>query len=103
MDSKDIKTVIRNGQVIITGYPEKTNNSPWISVEEQLPSIDEEVVVLCDIFNNGVLKVNFGHIVDKTIAKDYNGWNIPNVVFWQPFNDPRIEKYITEKAKQQTI
>ena len=28
--------------------------------------------------------ISFGHIVDKTICQDYNGWNIPNVVYWFP-------------------
>ena len=37
-----------------------------------------------------ILKFNaFGHIVDKKIAKDYNGWNIPDVEYWLPFVDPK--------------
>lgn len=63
----------------------------WISVEDNLPEQDEEVVVLCDEFNTApVYKISFGHIVDKTIYRDYNGWNIPNVVYWFPL--PKLPK-----------
>lgn len=57
----------------------------WISVEEKLPKQDEEVIVLCDDLNVAPnYKIAFGHIVDKNICQDYNGWNIPNVVYWFP-------------------
>lgn len=56
----------------------------WISVKDELPSVDEEVVVLT---KDG--EICFGHIVDKKIAKDYNGWNIPDVEYWLPFVDPK--------------
>lgn len=56
----------------------------WISVKEELPPVDEEVVVFT---TDG--RLCFGHIVDKKIAKDYNGWNIPNVEYWLPFVDPQ--------------
>ena len=57
----------------------------WRSVEEELPKQDEEVIVLCGDSNTAPnYKISFGHIVDKTICKDYNGWNIPNVVYWFP-------------------
>ena len=57
----------------------------WISVEDDLPRQDEEVIVLCGDSNTAPnYKISFGHIVDKTICKDYNGWNIPNVVYWFP-------------------
>ena len=55
----------------------------WISVKDELPPVDEEVVVFT---TEG--RLCFGHIVDKKIAKDYNGWNIPNVEYWLPFVDP---------------
>ena len=58
---------------------------PWISVEKSLPKQDEEVIVWCDELNTApCYKIAFGHIVDKAICKDYNGWNIPNVVYWFP-------------------
>ena len=36
-------------------------------------------------------EICFGHIVDKKIAKDYNGWNTPDVEYWLPFVDPKDE------------
>lgn len=56
----------------------------WISVKEELPPVDKEVVVFTTDD-----RLCFGHIVDKKIAKDYNGWNIPNVEYWLPFVDPK--------------
>ena len=57
----------------------------WRSVEEELPKQDEEVIVLCDDLNVAPnYRISFGHIVDKTTCQDYNGWNIPNVVYWFP-------------------
>ena len=58
--------------------------SDWVSVKNGLPPIDEEVIVLTTIG-----RISFGHIVDKKIAKDYNGWNIPDVEYWLPFVDPK--------------
>ena len=63
----------------------KVQLNQWISVDENLPKQDKEVIVLCDELNVAPnYKISFGHIVDKTICKDYNGWNIPNVVYWFP-------------------
>lgn len=56
----------------------------WISVKDELPPADEEVVVFT---TEG--RLCFGHIVDKKIAKDYNGWNIPDVEYWLPLVDPK--------------
>lgn len=56
----------------------------WVSVNNRLPPVDKEAVVLT---KDG--EICFGHIVDKKIAKDYNGWNIPNVEYWLPFVDPK--------------
>ena len=58
----------------------------WISVKDELPPVDKEVVVFT---TEG--RLCFGHIVDKKIAKDYNGWNIPDVEYWLPFVDPKDE------------
>ena len=66
-------------------WAEENPKLHWISVTDSLPKQDEEVIVLCDELNTApVYKISFGHIVDKTICKDYNGWNIPNVVYWFP-------------------
>lgn len=56
----------------------------WVSVKDELPPVDKEAVVLT---TGG--EICFGHIVDKKIAKDYNGWNIPDVEYWLPFVDPK--------------
>jgi len=58
----------------------------WISVKDELPPVDKEVVVFT---TEG--RLCFGHIVDKKIAKDYNGWNIPDIEYWLPFVDPKDE------------
>ena len=63
----------------------KVQLNQWISIDENLPKQDEEVIVLCDELNVAPnYKISFGHIVDKNICQDYNGWNIPNVVYWFP-------------------
>lgn len=56
----------------------------WVPVKDRLPPVDKEAVVLT---KDG--KISFGHIVDKKIAKDYNGWNIPDVEYWLPFVNPK--------------
>lgn len=65
---------------------EELSKSDWVSVEDGLPPVDKEVIVLTTIG-----RISFGHIVDKKIAKDYNGWNIPDVEYWLPFVDPKDE------------
>ena len=60
----------------------------WISVKDSLPKQDEEVIALSYKFN--CYKISFAHIVDKTVCKDYNGWNVPDVVYWFPM--PKIPK-----------
>lgn len=56
----------------------------WVSIKDRLPPVDKEAVVLTKYG-----EICFGHIVDKKIAKDYNGWNIPDVEYWLPFVDPK--------------
>lgn len=68
----------------------------WISVKDRLPEQDEEVIALCDDLNiSQFYKISFAHIVDKTMCQDYNGWNIPNVVYWFPM--PKLPKEQEEK------
>jgi len=73
---------------------ECADNNPklsWINVKDSLPKQDEEVIVLRDEFNTSYFyKISFAHIVDKTVCRDYNGWNIPDVVYWFPM--PKIPK-----------
>ena len=54
--------------------------------EEFLPPVDEEVIALV----GDSLMISFAHIVNKEIAVDYNGWNIPDVRYWMPC--PPIEE-----------
>ena len=74
----------------ITYIANKVENKPkevslmWASVKDKLPLVGEEAIVLT---TEG--EICFGHIVDKKIAKDYNGWNIPNVEYWLPFVNPK--------------
>ena len=95
-DSKEYKTAFgtfyfddtfaahREGFVV--GYEQAEKDlARWIPVEEALPEIDEEVIVLIDELGTApIYKIGFGHIVDKNIAVDYNGWNTPGVKFWMP-------------------
>ena len=83
---KGIKIMAASKKDAIKKYNHKKNQvSPvWVSVKDRLPPVDKEAVVLT---TDG--EICFGHIVDKKIAKDYNGWNIPNVEYWLPFVDPK--------------
>lgn len=57
----------------------------WISVDEKLPEMDEEVIVLTDeLGTTPIYKISFGHIVNIERCIDYNGWNIPGVKYWMP-------------------
>ena len=57
----------------------------WISVDEKLPEMDEEVIVLTDELGTApIYKISFGHIVDVERCIDYNGWNCPGVMYWMP-------------------
>lgn len=57
----------------------------WISVDERLPEMDEEVIVLTDELGTApIYKIAFGHIVDVKRCIDYNGWNTPGVKYWMP-------------------
>lgn len=72
-------------EIVKVNKGEMVHINRFISAKEALPKQDEEVIVLCDDLNVAPnYKISFGHIVDKTICQDYNGWNIPNVVYWFP-------------------
>lgn len=66
-------------------YLDYANNSKaieghWYNAKVKQPPVDDECIVLD---KDG--RISFGHIVDTEIAIDYDGWNIPNVVFWMLF------------------
>lgn len=73
----------------VCGYEQAEKDLGWHSVEESLPEMDEEVIVLMDEYGTApIYKVGVGHIVDRRYAMDFNGWNIPGVKFWMPM--PKI-------------
>lgn len=82
------------------GYEQAEKDLGWHSVDESLPPIDEEVIVLAglDVYSSP-MKLCFGHRPnpDGWDAKStltgkmthytpetYEGWNIPGVKFWMP-------------------
>lgn len=81
-----IKQSDANDEMVIDNMGEEFSyykENSWISVNDRLPAIDEEVIALDD--EN---KLSFAHRVDTTVEKHYRGWNIPSVEYWLPFNDP---------------
>lgn len=96
MDKKKVEELIEqaiiwsryaNQHSVISNLEEalkELNKPDWVSVKDRLPPVDKEAVVLT---TDG--EICFGHIVDKKIVKDYNGWNIPDVEYWLPFVDPK--------------
>lgn len=72
----------------IGGYEQAEKDLGLHSVEESLPPMDEEVIVLTNVINGRVVNsaryICFGHIVNKEYAVDYDGWNIPGVKYWMP-------------------
>lgn len=73
----------------IKGYELAEKDFGWHSVDESLPPVDEEVIVLRNESNGITLpypyNLTYGHLVaDKTIFVEYNGWNVPGVKYWMP-------------------
>lgn len=62
-----------------------SDNHAWRPSTEH-PFVDEEVIAL--VGENKM--ISFAHIVDKSKAIDYDGWNIPDVKCWIPC--PKIEE-----------
>ena len=83
-------------------------NEGWISVNDELPPIDDEVIVLSNVMNGKEipgLHISFGHrpnpegwygkdIITGEVShhepKLYDGWNIPGVKYWMPY--PPLEE-----------
>jgi len=65
----------------------------WHDAEKEQPPMDEEVIVLTNTLNGKELstpiRICFGHIVDKNICVDYDGWNIPGVAYWMYYKEPK--------------
>lgn len=67
------------------GYEQAEKDLGWHSVDESLPEIDEEVIVLKDNLGTApIYEIAMAHIVDRNHCSDYNGWNIPGVRYWMP-------------------
>lgn len=73
----------------VAGYKQAEKDLGWHSVDESLPPMNEEVIVLLGNYDD-LYEIAVGHIVDKEIAVDYNGWDIPGVKYWMP--RPKIPK-----------
>ena len=72
------------------GYELAEKDLGWHPSTEH-PPVDEEVIVMRNILGmEDCYEVAFGHIVDQSIAIDYNGWNIPGVKYWMPM--PKLPK-----------
>lgn len=95
------------------GYEQAEKNLGWHSVDESLPPIDEEVIVLSDVMHGKKLPsaccISYGHrpnpegwdgksiFTGKVTHHDvitYDGWNIPGVKYWMPC--PTLLKEVTE-------
>ena len=75
------------------GYELAEKDLGWHSVKESLPPMNEEVIVLTDDIHGKIVPdshfICYGHIVDKNIVVDYDGWNIPGVTHWM--HCPKLE------------
>lgn len=69
-------------------WPKAGKDLSWHPSTEH-PPVDEEVIVLLGNYDD-LYEIALGHIVNKDIAVDYNGWNIPGVRYWMPM--PEIPK-----------
>lgn len=84
-------------------YEQAEKDLGWHSVDESLPPIDEEVIVLSDEMHGKKLPsachISYGHrpnpegwdgksiFTGKVTHHDvitYDGWNIPGVKYWMP-------------------
>lgn len=79
----------------ISGYEQAEKDLGWHSVDESLPPVDEEVIVLTDALNLHCFhKIGFAHIVNQEATVDidgkpykpisHDGWNVPAVKYWMP-------------------
>ena len=73
------------------GYEQAEIDLGWHSVDESLPPVDEEVIVLKDnLGTSPIYEIAMGHIVDRNHCSDYDGWNIPGVKYWMPM--PKLKE-----------
>lgn len=56
------------------GYEQAEKDLGWHSVDESLPPVDEEVIVLTDVLNLHCFhKIGFAHIVNQEATVDIDG------------------------------
>lgn len=67
--------------------PQKPISPIWVSTKDRLPEVNDEVIVLTKDRS-----ICFGHLVDKAVAQDYDGWNIPDVEYWLPYTNPEYKR-----------
>lgn len=93
-----VDSVLPVRKFYIRAYEQAEKDLGWHSVEESLPPIDEEVIVLRDELNGYLLPdagfVGVGHIVNPELTVEvsnisytpmsYSGWNIDGVKYWMP-------------------
>ena len=95
-DSKTLDEVYR--EVFTLGYKQAEKDLGLHSVDEFLPPVDEEVIVLTQVPAFG--RISFAHLVNSDVMitidgkpykpEAYSGWNIPGVKYWMPM--PKIPK-----------
>lgn len=85
----------------IRAYEQAEKDLGWHSVDESLPPMDEEVIVLLGEWNEvrvePLYRIAFGHVVNKEYCEDFSGWNIPGVSYWMPM--PEIPKEEKKRGK----
>ncbi len=71
-----------------------TEKGTWKNVCDSVPPVNKEVIVM-----DAVGRIAFGHQVDKRYCKDYDGWNLPGVLFWMPcgFTEEMVNFYISKE------
>lgn len=67
--------------------PKKPISPIWVSTKDRLPEVNDEVIVLTKDRS-----ICFGHLVDKAVAQNYDGWNIPDVEYWLPYTNPEYKQ-----------
>lgn len=94
-DAADLENIYKIAELSAIKMAEwKDKQLGWHDAKKEQPPMDEEVIVLTNVLNGKELstprRICFGHIVDKEICVDYDGWNIPGVAYWM--YDPKLKE-----------
>ena len=85
MKQQQIKAKVNGVEQTTNFNTTKSADLLWKSVDDCLPPIDKEVVVLAYNIDIEHYKVLFAHRVNPKgdgVGYDEGGWNLPNVVWW---------------------